>query len=105
MNRDSRSFPDTYQSDLAFLEFFDELRFICYRHLCLCVGMCEDSRQSTRVGVICIRLCIKICDKAAAAAGITICLLLVPLIVCHHNVMDTLLRHTFLWRGVWVLET
>jgi hypothetical protein len=41
--------------------------------------MCEDSRQSTRVGV-------RIYDKAAAAADTTICLLFVPLIVFHHNV-------------------
>ena len=97
MRRDSRSFADTYQSDLAFFEFFDELRFICYRHLCLRVGMCEDSRQSTRVGV-------RIYDKAAAAADTTICLLFVPLIVFHHNVMTTLLRHMLLWCGVRVLE-
>ncbi len=98
MLRDFRSFADTraYQGDMALFEFFDELRFICYRYLCLRVGMCEDSRQSTRVVAICFRLCIKIYDKAAAAAGITICILLVPLIVCHHNVMDTLLRHTHL---------
>jgi hypothetical protein len=68
------------------------------------VGMCEDNRQSTRVGVICCHLWIKIYDKVSASAGITICLLLVPLIVCHHNVMDTLLRHTLLWYGVWVRE-
>ena len=96
MRRDSRSFADTYQSDLAFFEFFDELRFICYRHLCLRVRMCEDSRQSTRVGV-------RIYDKAAAAADTTICLLFVPLIVFHHNVMATPLQHTLLWRGVRVL--
>ncbi len=100
MHRDSRSFTDTYQSDLAFFEFFDELRFICYRQLCLCVGMCEDNRQSTRVTVG-----VRIYDKASAAVGITFCLLLVPLIVCHHNVMTTLLRYTFLWRGVRVLES
>ncbi len=98
MRRDSRSFADTYQSDLSFFEFFDELRFIFYRHLCLRVGMCEDNRQSTRVGV-------RIYDKAVEASGITICLLLVSLIVCHHNVMVTLLRHTRLWRGVRVLES
>jgi hypothetical protein len=49
-------------------------------------------------------LYIKIYDKVDEAVGITICLLLVSLIVCHHSVMDTLLRYTLLWRGVRVLD-
>ncbi len=105
MRRDSRSFADTYQVDLTFFEFFDEIRFIWHRHLCLSVGMCEDRRQITRVGVIFFHLWIKIYDKSDTGAGITICFLLVPLIVCHPNVMDTLLRHTILWNGVRVLES
>ena len=69
MRRDSRSLADTYQEDLAFFDFFDELWFVRYRHLRLRVGMCEDSRPSKRVGVVCISLCIRIYHKAAAAAA------------------------------------
>jgi hypothetical protein len=64
--------------------------------ICACVSECVRTTDNQESRCYLFSIVYQDLRQDYSAAGITICLLLAPLIVCHHNVMDTLLRHTLL---------